>query len=141
MASFPKNILTFEEPFGDTHGRKTELKETSEGYRKLLEEKIGDLKVDANHFGKQALIIGGAIAAVYLLLDALLPEEAPEVKVANNETPIAVKHPKEKSPWLVKAATSYAITWALGLAQQKLMDFLATQQHKNEVKNTNETSA
>ncbi len=141
MTSLPKNILTFEEPFGDTTGRKTELKEASESYRRILQEKMEDLKGDAERIGKQALIIGGAITAVYLLVEALLPDEEPEVKKENHDTPVVIKNPKKSSPWLVKAVTSYAMTLALRLAQQKLMDFLATQQHTNEVKNTNNTSA
>ena len=83
MASLPKNILTFEEPFGDTNGRITELQTASEGYRRLLEEKIEDLKVDAVEIGKQALVIGGVIAVVYLLVVALLPEDDPEIKSKN----------------------------------------------------------
>ena len=142
MASIPKNILTFEEPFGDTNGRKTVLKEASEGYRRLLEQKMGDLKIDAERIGKQALVIGGAIAAVYLLLDMLLPDEEPETKtISNNHTPIIIERRAEGTSWLTKAVTSYAVTWALGMARQKLMDYLATQKNTNEVRNTNETSA
>lgn len=142
MASIPKNMLTFEEPFGDTNGRKTVLKEVSEGYRRLLEEKMGDLKIDAERIGKQALVIGGTIAAVYLLLELVLPDEEPEIKTAGtNTTPIIVERREENSSWITKAVASYALTWALGMARQKLMDFLATQKNRNEVRNTNETSA
>ncbi len=142
MASIPKNMLTFEEPFGDTNGRKTVLKEVSEGYRRLLEEKMGDLKIDAERIGKQALVIGGTIAAVYLLLDMLLPDEEPETQTTSNtHTPIIIERRAEETSWLTKAVTSYAVTWALGIARQKLMDYLATQKNTNEVRNTNETSA
>lgn len=141
MASIPKNILTFEEPFGDTNGRKTVLKEVSEGYRQLLEEKMGDLKIDAERIGKQALVIGGTIAAAYLLLELLLPDEKPEIKKADKSTPPIIIERREESSWITKAVTSYAVTWALGMARQKLMDFLATQKNRNEVRNTNETSA
>jgi hypothetical protein len=142
MASIPKNILTFEEPFGDTDGRKTVLKEVAEGYRRLLEEKMGDLKIDAERIGKQALVIGGTIAAVYLLLELLLPDEEPEIKTLSTSTPSElIERRKESYSWVTKAVTSYAVTWALGMARQKLMDFLATQKNRNEVKNTNETSA
>jgi hypothetical protein len=143
MASIPKNMLTFEEPFGDTNGRKTVLKEVSEGYRRLLEEKMGDLKIDAERIGKQALVIGGTIAAAYLLLELLLPDEEPEIKAERmNTTPVVIERREESSSsWITKAVTSYAVTWALGMARQKLMDFLATQKNRNEVRNTNETSA
>lgn len=140
MASIPKNILTFEEPFGDTNGRKTVLKEVSEGYRRLLEEKMGDLKIDAERIGKQALVIGGAIAAVYLLLELVLPDEEPEIETADT-TPVIIERREATASWVTKAVTSYAITWALGVAREKLMEFLATQKNRNEVRNTNETSA
>lgn len=142
MASIPKNMLTFEEPFGDTNGRKTVLKEVSEGYRRLLEEKMGDLKIDAERIGKQALVIGGTIAVAYLLLELLLPDEEPEIKSASiTTTPVVIERREESSSWVTKAVTSYAVTWALGMARQKLIDFLATQKNRNEVRNTNETSA
>ncbi|AXE19813.1 hypothetical protein DR864_19730 [Runella rosea] len=141
MASLPKNILTFEEPFGDTNGRITELQTASEGYRRLLEEKIEDLKVDAVEIGKQALVIGGVIVAVYLLVDALLPEDEAEIKTksGSNVSGSSERH-TEKTSWVVKTVTSYATTWLLGLARQKLMDFLATQQNTNAGTDTNETS-
>lgn len=141
MASLPKNILTFEEPFGDTNGRKEELKSALEGYRRLLEEKLEDLKIDAAEIGKQALIIGGTIAAVYLLLDALLPEEETKVKMSQGSNlPVIIERHEQKTSWVAKAVTSYAVTWILGIARQKLMDFLATQQNTNAGTNTNETS-
>lgn len=139
MASLPKNILSFEEPFGDTNSRKTELKEVSEGYRKLLEEKMTDLKDDAARVGKQALVIGGAIAAVYLVLELLLPDDEPEVKTKQQAAFALPERTNNQPSWLVKTATSLAMTWALDIARQKLMDFLATQQQTNEVKNTNDT--
>lgn len=141
MASLPKNILTFEEPFGDTNGRKAELKSALEGYRRQLEEKLEDLKIDAAEIGKQALIIGGTIAAVYVLLDALLPEEEPE-RVVNRggNLPVIIERHEQKTSWVTKAVTSYAVTWILGIARQKLMDFLATQQNTNAGTDTNETS-
>jgi hypothetical protein len=141
MASLPKNILTFEEPFGDTNGRKAELKSASEGYRLLLEEKLEDIKIDAVEIGKQALIIGGTIAVVYLLLDALLPEEEQEHKMnRGSNLPVISERHEQKTSWITKTVTSYAVTWILGMARQKLMDFLATQQNTNAGTNTNEAS-
>lgn len=141
MASLPKNILTFEEPFGDTNGRKAELKSALEGYRRMLEEKMEDLKIDAAEIGKQALIIGGTIAAVYLLLNALLPEEESEGKVNRaGNLPVIIERHEQNTSWVTKAVTSYAVTWILGIARQKLMDFLATQQNTNAGTNTNEAS-
>ncbi|AEI48594.1 hypothetical protein [Runella slithyformis] len=141
MASLPKNILTFEEPFGDTNGRKAELTSALEGYRSLLEKKMEDLKIDATEMGKQVLIIGGTVAAVYLLLNTLLPEEETHhnVKPSSN-LPTVIERHEQKTSWVTKAVTSYVVTWILGIAQQKLMDFLAIQQNTNAGTNTNETS-
>ncbi|MCU0338824.1 MAG: hypothetical protein MUE30_02985 [Spirosomaceae bacterium] len=141
MADIPQNMLSFDEPFGDTNGRKVALKETSESYRQLLEDKINDLKGDASRLGKQALVIGGTLAAVYLLLEILISDDEPEVQPKNDSSnPIVIQAPKESSSWFTKAATSYAVTWALGLAREKLMEFLATQTQKHEVNHTNDTS-
>lgn len=141
MAELPKNILNFDEPFGDTNGRKAELKQTSDSYRQLLEDKINDLKADASQVGKQALVIGGTLAVVYLLLELFLPDDDPENSLkGDSAAPIMLQAPNESSSWLTKAVTSYAVTWALGLAREKLMEFLATQQHTNEVTHTNDTS-
>lgn len=52
--------------------------------------------MDAERIGKQALVIGGTIAAVYLLLELLLPEDEPEIKRINKSTPPVIIEHREK---------------------------------------------
>ncbi len=143
MSDFLKKIVSFDEPFGNTSNRKTELQQTSDNYKQVLEEKISDLKTDASRVGKQALVIGGSIAAVYLLLEMVLPaDDEHEIKTINSPsgvTPIVVERQKESS-WLSKSLQTMATTALLTLAKQKLGDFLAVQTESNATDNTNTTS-
>jgi hypothetical protein len=142
MSDFLKNIVSFAEPFGNTTNRKTELQQSSDNYKQMLEEKITDLKTDASRIGKQALVIGGSIAAVYLLLEMILPADDDEIETKNNlssVTPIVVERPKESS-WLSKSLQTMATTALLALAKQKLSDFLAVQTEPNATENTNTAS-
>jgi hypothetical protein len=142
MSDFLKNIVSFAEPFGNTTNRKTELQQTSDNYKQVLEEKISDLKTDASRIGKQALVIGGSIAAVYLLLEMALPADDDEIEIKNNPsgvTPIVAERQKENS-WLSKSLQTMATTALLALAKQKLGDFLAVQTESNATENTNTTS-
>ncbi|MEZ4900783.1 MAG: hypothetical protein R2822_03035 [Spirosomataceae bacterium] len=143
MAPIPKNILKFDTLFGNTDTRKSTLKELTAEYQRRLEAKIEDLEIDTKRIGKQALIIGGSITAVYLLLELLLPDDETESKtvIPPTNTPIIIERHPEKSSWVSKTVTSFAMTWALEVARQKLMEFLATQQQANEVKDTNQTNA
>ena len=141
MAPIPKNILNFDKLFGNTNDRKSALKELSAKYRQRLEAKIEDLEIDTKRIGKQALVIGGTITAVYLLLELLLPDDESEGRAVNSQAnkPIVIE---QRSSWLTKTVTSLALSWALEVARQKLTEFLAThQQTEDEVKDTNETAA
>lgn len=143
MNDFLKNIASFAEPFGNTTNRKIELQQTSDSYKQVLEEKIGDLKSNASQIGKQALVIGGSIAAVYLLLEMILPaDDENEIETKNklsSVTPIVVERQNESS-WLTKSLQTMATTVLLALAKQKLGDFLATQTKSNATENTNPAS-
>ena len=142
MSDFLKNIVSFAEPFGNTANRKTELQQSSDNYKQVLEEKISDLKTDASRISKQALVIGGSIAAAYLLLEMILPADDDEIEIKNNQsgvTPIVVERQKESS-WLSKSLQTMATTALLALAKQKLSDFLAVQTESNATENTNTTS-
>lgn len=143
MTPIPKNNLRFEALFGDTDGRKLALKELAATYRERLKTKIEDLEIDTKRVGKHALVIGGTITAVYLLLELLLPDDEPEVKTLDRpmNTPIVIQQKSQSSSWVTKTVTSFALSWALEAARQKLMEFLATQQSTNEVKDTNDTEA
>ena len=134
MSNLLNKITSFSQPFGETAARKDELRQTADSYKQALDEKIIDLKDDASRIGKQALVIGGVIAAVYLLLELVLPDDEDE---PNNvpKSPVVVERNNESS-WLGKAVQSMAMTAILALAKQKLEEFLAIQNQTNATANT-----
>lgn len=135
MNSLTDKITSFPILFGDTEARKTALEEESKVVRQQLEGQIAHLKTDATHVGKQALVIGGTILAVYLLLELILPDDEEEKNRFDGNKSVATPS-KSTSSWLTKSVSAYATTWLLGLARKKLTDFLATQNHKNEIVDT-----
>jgi hypothetical protein len=130
MASLLNKLLQIEEPFGDTTERREKAQQMTEEARQQLDENLEALKVDASRIAQQALLIGGGIAGVYLLLDLMLGNDEDEV-----DSKIRMK-PRGESPWYVKAVSGYVLTMLLGVARQRLVEFLATQHGANEEKNT-----
>lgn len=120
------------QPFStDTQSERDELKTLVETYRNRLETQWEDLKDNATHYGKQALIIGGSLLAAYLLLEALLPDEDKEESAhsQNNSEPVAVK--KESGFSIGGALQSLAWTLALNWAQQKLSLYMQEELETN----------
>lgn len=108
---------------------------------KDLKESEGDEA--AFRVGKNTLIIGGSIMAVYLLLELLISDDDADKSPSNNQTKgdrtIVVQAASPHS-WVTKAVGTYVLTWLLGLAREKLTDFLATQKDTNAGNDTNTTS-
>jgi hypothetical protein len=144
MASLIDKILSFDEPFGNTAARKQDLQQTTESLKDQLNEKLADLKIDGARLGKQALVIGGSIAAVYVLLQMLLPDEEPDYRqqFSNNggQQPLIVAQRHSESSWVSKAVQSFVITTVLGIARQKLMEFLESQNQTDAGQDTTNTS-
>lgn len=95
------------------------------------------------HVGKNTLIVGGSIMAVYLLLELLISNDDEDKSPSNNQTKgdrtIVVQAGSPHS-WVTKAVGTYALTWLLGLAREKLIEFLETQKETNAGNDTNTTS-
>ncbi len=140
MNNLLDKITSFEQPFGDTSLRKNELKQVSDGYKQVLDDKIADLKIDASRIGKQALVIGGSIATVYLLLELLLPDDESEIKNVPSNGTVVIERKSEHS-WLAKGLQSMAMTALLALAKQKLEDFLENQTEINATESTDTNPA
>jgi|GEM_PF-1371799 len=139
MNSLTDKITSFSVPFGDTEARETTLQQESKVARQQLEGQIEHLKTDAIRMGKQALVIGGTIMAVYLLLELILTADDDAENRSNSNKSVVIAS-KSTSSWLTKSVSAYAMTWLLGLAREKLTDFLATQNHNNEIVDTRPAS-
>lgn len=126
MASLLDKLLHFDEPFGNTSGRKEKLTEIASNYKAALEEKLDDLQIDSKRLGKQALVIGGSITAAYLLLQLILPDEEPDYRTKNGDQPIIIER-KNESSWIGKTVQSVVVTALLALARERLVAFLEAQ--------------
>ncbi|QRR02396.1 hypothetical protein [Dyadobacter sandarakinus] len=124
-------------PFSsDTDKEKQDLILNADLYRDKLETQWTGLKSDAGDYGKKALVIGGAIATSYLLMNALLPKPKKPKPVfdeyALRPVEVEVKPKKSKQFAVGKAVQSLAWTIALEWARQRLKHLVADDQKPNE---------
>ncbi|TDB69046.1 hypothetical protein [Arundinibacter roseus] len=111
------------QPFSsDTHRQKEELKAEVDEFRQRLDAQWADLQTNALHYGKQALVIGGVIASVYVLLEALLPNEEETQPIPMPERPARVQNRDEFQ--IGSALRSLAWTLAVGWARQQLSHYI-----------------
>lgn len=101
--------------------RKELLQESIDKYLGAIETQIGDLK----KVGKNALVIGGIIVAVYAITELLLPEG--EEKQSNEPLLLAEPEPakeKEGDSILWGALKGAATSVLLAVAKEKLMELI-----------------
>lgn len=134
MSFSPKHSKPFS---SDTLREKEELREAVEGYRQRLDTQWHELQTNASLYGKQALVIGGVIAGVYLLLETILPkaddeEEYEEADVVPAEPPVKIQKVKSESDFKIsKALQGLAWTLATGWARQQISNYIAAQTQSN----------
>ena len=105
-------------PKGNREERKEQLQESIDKYLGAIETQIGDLK----KVGKNALVIGGIIVAVYALTELLLPEGR---KVAEEPEPMPVQEPeKDGDSMLWSAMKGAAASVLLAIAKEKLLELI-----------------
>lgn len=108
--------------------RKQELSQEAERYRLNIETQVTEYKQDAVKIAKNALIIGGACLAVYSVVRVLTSEKEPKQKIKKTsaETTLVVA-PEEKEDSVVwSTLKGVALSIALSLVRQKLVDAIAT---------------
>lgn len=101
--------------------RKELLQESIDKYLGAIETQIGDLK----KVGKNALVIGGIIVAVYAITELLLPEG--EEKQADEPLLLPEPEPakeKEGDSLLWGALKGAATSVLLAVAKEKLMELI-----------------
>ncbi len=102
--------------------RKELLQESIDKYLGAIETQIGDLK----KVGKNALVIGGIIVAVYAITELLLPEGKEE---KHDIEPLAIAEPepekeKEGDSMLWSALKGAATSVLLAVAKEKLLELI-----------------
>jgi hypothetical protein len=122
-----------------TSERKIELHKEAQAYKKTIDGQVNDLKTEAARIGTTALIVGTALAGVYVLFSVLTSESKEEKKikvVENKNLPVVVKKDKSGESWIVSSIKGYIATFVLAFAKDKIMEALAILKENNDPKKT-----
>jgi hypothetical protein len=122
-----------------TSERKNELHKEAQAYKKTIDGQVNDLKTEAARIGTTALIVGTALAGVYVLFSLLTSDSKEEKKVKvieNNNLPVVVKKEKSGESWIVSSIKGYIATFILAFAKDKIMEAIAMLKENNDPKST-----
>ena len=123
-----------------TSERKQELHKEAQAYKKTIDGQVNDLKTEAARIGTTALIVGTALAGVYVIFSLLTSdskEEKKTKKVENSNLPVVVKKDKSGDSWVVSSIKGYIATFVLAFAKDKIMEAIAILKENNDSKSTN----
>ncbi|WP_259015572.1 hypothetical protein [Emticicia fluvialis] len=105
-------------PKANREERKEQLQESIDKYLGAIETQIGDLK----KVGKNALVIGGIIVAVYAVTELLLPAGK---KTIEDHEPLPEPEPEKAGDSMLWAAMKGAATSILlAVAKEKLLELI-----------------
>lgn len=136
MSQLPDSSIKLSRPFSsDTNEEMQLLMHDANVYREKLEGQWDGLKMEAQEFGKNALIIGGVVTTTFLVLNVLLPDTGEGERITKlTETGPEIKKKKHKSQHTVLSAVqSLAWTLAMGWARNKLKSYIADDRKTNEI--------
>jgi hypothetical protein len=123
-----------------TSERKTELHKEAQAYKKTIDGQVNDLKSEASRIGTTALIVGTALASVYVIFSLFTSDSEPKKKkikaVENSNLPVVVTREKGTESWLVSSIKGYIVAFLMALAKDKIMEAMAILKESNDPKNT-----
>ncbi|MEA5459629.1 hypothetical protein VB796_11290 [Arcicella sp. LKC2W] len=123
-----------------TSERKIQLHKEAQAYKKTIDGQVNDLKSEAARIGTTALIVGTALAGVYVIFSLFTSDskkkKTAQVVVENPNLPVVVKKEKDKESWLVSSIKSYMIAFVMAIAKDKIMEALAILKENNDPKST-----
>ena len=122
-----------------TSERKNELHKEAQAYKKTIDGQVNDLKTEAARIGTTALIVGTALAGVYVLFSLLTSDskEGKKIKkIENTNLPVVVKKEKGGESWIVSSIKGYIATFVLAFAKDKIMEAIAMLKENNDPKST-----
>ena len=122
-----------------TSERKIELHKEAQAYKKTIDGQVNDLKTEAARIGTTALIVGTALAGVYVIF-SLFTSESKKKKtlqvVENPNLPVIVKKEKSGDSWIVSSIKGYIVAFVMAIAKDKIMEALAILKENNDPKST-----
>ena len=122
-----------------TSERKQELHKEAQAYKKTIDGQVNDLKTEATRIGTTALIVGTALAGVYVLFSLLTSDskQAKKVKkVENTNLPVVINKEKSGDSWVISSIKGYIATFILAFAKDKIMEAIAVLKENNDPTST-----
>jgi hypothetical protein len=121
-----------------TSERKIELHKEAQAYKKTIDGQVDDLKSEAARIGTTALIMGAALATVYVIFSLLTAESEPtegKIKVVGkSDLPVIIK--EERESWLVSSIKGYIIAFLMAIAKNKIVEAMTILKENNDSKST-----
>lgn len=123
-----------------TSERKIELHKEAQAYKKTIDGQVNDLKTEAARIGTTALIVGTALATVYVIFSLFTSDSEPKKKkikiVENSNLPVIVKKEKASESWIVSSIKGYIAAFLMAIAKDKIMEAMAILKENNDPKTT-----
>jgi hypothetical protein len=118
--------------------RKIELHKEAQAYKKTIDGQVNDLKSEAARIGTTALIVGTALASVYVIFSLFTSDSEPQKKkikvVENSNLPVLVTKEKGTESWIVSSIKGYIFAFLMALAKDKIMEAMAILKESNDPK-------
>jgi len=117
--------------------KKKELQEKNLQYQNELHSEFETLKSNAAHYGKYALIVGGAFVATYVIVGWLFSSDEDEqqqhkshdkiiyLPATAEHANVATTQHESSMPPIAKAIMTSITTFLISIAKEKLLDYLA----------------
>ncbi len=118
-----------------TSERKIQLHKEAQAYKKTIDGQVNDLKTEAARIGTTALIVGTALAGVYVIFSLFTAESKSKktVQIAENSNlPVIVKKEKGKDSWIISSIKGYIMAFLMAIAKDKIMEAMSVLKENND---------
>jgi hypothetical protein len=122
-----------------TSERKIQLHKEAQAYKKTIDGQVNDLKTEAARIGTTALIVGTALAGVYVIFSLFTSESKKKKElqiVENSNLPVVVKKEKSKDSWIISSIKGYMMAFLMAIAKDKVMEAMSILKENNDPKIT-----
>jgi hypothetical protein len=122
-----------------TSERKIQLHKEAQAYKKTIDGQVNDLKTEAARIGTTALIVGTALAGVYVIFSLFTSESKKKKElqiVENSNLPMVVKKEKSKDSWIISSIKGYMMAFLMAIAKDKIMEAMSILKENNDPKTT-----
>jgi hypothetical protein len=122
-----------------TSERKIQLHKEAQAYKKTIDGQVNDLKTEAARIGTTALIVGTALAGVYVIFSLFTSESKKKKElqiVENSNLPVVVKKEKSKDSWIISSIKGYMMAFLMAIAKDKVMEAMSILKENNDPKTT-----